>query len=436
MHYCPYFCYQFNYNGLAIFFYNIFLWLFRAGVHIASLSNQKANKWVKGRKNIFSRLEQAIPVNEKIIWMHCASLGEFEQGRPLLEKIKRQYPAYKILLTFFSPSGYEIQKNYQGVDWVFYLPMDGPKNARRFLEIVHPSLVIFIKYELWHYYLKKIKYRKIPLLLVSALFRKDMPFFKWYGGILRKMLSRFDQIFVQTKESKGLMNSIGLSHICTVSGDTRFDRVIEIAEKFEPIPGISEFIGSNKAIIAGSTWPEDEEVLHNAFSAMNDPSLSLIIAPHEISENHLEDLSRLFPSAIRFSSLYNSVPSTKVLIIDNVGTLSRLYKYSWLTYVGGGLKTKGLHNVLEAAVYNKIVLFGPYYHKYIEAVGLVKSGGGLPFVDEKKDGNTLKLLIETLLTNEEEFEFRSNASGEFVRSHKGASEMILHFIQEKRLLTN
>ncbi|MBL7725794.1 MAG: 3-deoxy-D-manno-octulosonic acid transferase [Chitinophagaceae bacterium] len=421
---------------MAVFFYNIFLWLFRAGTYIASLFNPKANKWVKGRKNIFSRLEEAIPVNEKIIWMHCASLGEFEQGRPLLENIKNQYPAYKILLTFFSPSGYEIQRNYHGADWVFYLPMDSPGNARRFLEIVHPSLVIFVKYEFWYYYLKKIKYRNIPLLLVSALFRKDMSFFKWYGGLQRKMLSRFDHLFVQNKESKELVNAIGLSGICTVSGDTRFDRVIEIAEKFEPIPGISEFIGNTKAIIAGSTWPEDEEVLKNAFLALDDPSLSLIIAPHEINEKHLEDICRLIPSAIRFSLFSNAIPSSKVLIIDNVGMLSRLYKYGWITYVGGGLKNNGVHNVLEAAVYNKIVFFGPHYHKYNEAVGLVKSGGGLSFADEKKDGNMLKLLIEALLTDENEFEFRSKASGEFVRSHKGASQKILHFIQEKRLLTN
>lgn len=193
--------------------------------------------------------------------MHCASLGEFEQGRPVLEKLKFLYPDYQLLLTFFSPSGYEVQKNYKGADWVFYLPMDGPRNAKRFLEIVHPSLVIFVKYEFWYYYLKKIKYRNIPLLLVSALFRKDMPFFKWYGQLQRKMLSRFDHLFVQTAESKRLVDEIGLSDICSVSGDTRFDRVIEIAEQFRSLPAIEKFIDGNKTIVAGSTWPEDELVL-------------------------------------------------------------------------------------------------------------------------------------------------------------------------------
>jgi 3-deoxy-D-manno-octulosonic-acid transferase len=231
---------------LGVFFYNIFLLLFRLGTHLAALFNPKAQKWVTGRKNIFQKLEAAIPAQEKIVWMHCASLGEFEQGRPLLEKIKQQYPAYKFLLTFFSPSGYEVRKDYKGADWVFYLPMDGPRNAKRFLEIVHPSLVIFVKYEFWFYYLKKVKYRNIPLLLVSALFREDMSFFKCYGAMQRKMLSRFDHLFVQTPTSKNLIDEIGLGDICTVSGDTRFDRVIEIAEQFKPIHPIEEFTKHSK----------------------------------------------------------------------------------------------------------------------------------------------------------------------------------------------
>jgi 3-deoxy-D-manno-octulosonic-acid transferase len=233
-----------------------------------------------------------------------------------------------------------VQKNYKGADWVFYLPMDGPRNAKRFLEIVHPSLVIFVKYEFWYYYLKKIKYRNIPLLLVSALFRKDMPFFKWYGQLQRKMLSRFDHLFVQTTESKRLVDEIGLSDICSVSGDTRFDRVIEIAEQFRSLPAIEKFIDGNKTIVAGSTWPEDELVLQKTFS---------------------------FPEAIRYSGLANQDINNKparYLIIDNVGMLSRLYHYAYITYIGGGLKSNGVHNVLEAAVYNKPVLFGPHYHQY------------------------------------------------------------------------
>jgi 3-deoxy-D-manno-octulosonic-acid transferase len=422
---------------LAVILYNIFLLLFRAGTFIASPFNGKAKKWVTGRKNIFERLEQAIPAKEKIAWIHCASLGEFEQGRPVMEDMRKRYPQYKILLTFFSPSGYEAQKNYKGVDWVFYLPVDGPKNAKRFLEIVHPTLVIFVKYEFWYYYLKKIKYREIPLLLISALFRKDMSFFKWYGGMQRKMLSRFDHLFVQNPQSKKLIDEIGLSSICTVSGDTRFDRVIEIAERFEPIEAIEKFVINNKVIVAGSTWPEDEEVLQKALLITDDLSIKLIIAPHEISEKHINEIKKLFPNSIRFSELpTHHSPLPTCLIIDNIGMLSRLYKYGWVTYIGGGMKQNGVHNVLEAAVYDRIVLFGPYYHKYTEAVGLVLSGGGLSFIDPKKDGVMLGQLLNALLQDKQDYALRSKTAGEYVRLNRGATKRIMQFIQEKRLLTS
>ncbi len=424
---------------MAVFFYNIFLLLFRVSIRVASLFNPKAKKWVQGRKGIFEKLEAAISPDDKIVWMHCASLGEFEQGRPVLEKMRADYPGYKFLLTFFSPSGYEIQKNYTGADWIFYLPMDGPANARRFLEIAHPSLVIFVKYEFWYYYLKKIKYRNIPLLLISALFRKDMSFFKWYGGLQRKMLSRFEQIFVQNQDSRALVEGIGLSAICTVSGDTRFDRVIEIAEKAGPVPAVERFTAHHPVIVAGSTWPEDEEVLQKALAYVNDPKLKLVLAPHEISEKHISEIERLFPASIRFSKLQETVspiPNTRVLIMDNIGLLSKIYRYATITYVGGGLKTNGVHNVLEAAVYDKVVLFGPYYHKYTEAVELVKSGGGLSFIDEKKDGILLGKFIEALLQDEQDCRYRNRAAGDYVRSNKGAAQKIIQFIQEKRLLTN
>jgi 3-deoxy-D-manno-octulosonic-acid transferase len=332
-----------------------------------------------------------------------------------------------------------VQKNYQEADWIFYLPIDSPGNAKRFLEIVHPSLVIFVKYEFWYYYLKKIKYRNIPLLLISALFRKDMSFFTWYGGLQRKMLSRFDHLFVQNETSKKLIDEIGLSAICSISGDTRFDRVIEIAGKFESIPVIEQFIGKSKVVVAGSTWTEDEKVLQKAFTSLDDPSLKLIIAPHEITEKHLKELKELFPDAVLYSDLSAGNPQVTTqchLIIDNMGMLARLYKYGYLTYVGGGLRIMGVHNVLEAAVYSKIVLFGQYYQKYSEAVGLVLSGGGLPFNDEKEDGIMLKELIEALLTDQSEYNYRSKAAGDFVHSNKGATEKIIQFIQEKRLLTN
>jgi 3-deoxy-D-manno-octulosonic-acid transferase len=423
---------------LSVIFYNIFLWLFRAGIHIVSLFNPKAKKWVLGRKNIFSKLEKSIPANEKIIWFHCASLGEFEQGRPVIEQMRSDFPGHKILLTFFSPSGYEVQKKYTGADWVYYLPMDSARNAKVFLDIVQPVLVVFVKYEFWYYYLKKIKYRNIPLILISALFRRDMSFFKWYGQLQRKMLSRFDHLFVQNETSLKLLEEIGLAAICSVSGDTRFDRVQQIANKFEPLPSIDKFIGINKSIIAGSTWLEDEAALKEAFDILNDNSLKLIIAPHEINDKHLNEIASLFPHAVRYSQL-NELESTldyNVLIIDNIGMLSKLYRYATIAYIGGGLKAAGVHNVLEAAVYGKPVLFGEFYKKYSEAIGLVNSNGGLPFAVDKKPGEELAELIEKLVTNQEEYDCRSTAAALFVESNTGASGKIIQFIQEKRLLTN
>lgn len=437
MHYWLYFCYQFKYNNLAVFLYNIFLWVFKAGIHIASLFNAKAAKWVKGRKGLFNQLSGAIPADAKVIWMHCASLGEFEQGRPLLEKMKEEYPEYRFLLTFFSPSGYEVQKNYKGADWVFYLPADGPHNARRFLEIVHPSLVIFVKYEFWYYYLKKIKYRSIPLVLVSALFRPDMSFFSWYGGLQRKMLSRFDHLFVQNAQSAELMKGIGLENICSISGDTRFDRVAAIAGRFESIPLIDEFCGNKPVIVAGSTWPADEQVLVKAWSGLNNYPLKMIIAPHEITEKHIQELKSLFPDAICFSAATKvQLTDKKILIIDNIGMLSRLYRYGWITYVGGGMVKNGVHNVLEAAVYDKVVLFGPYYQKYTEAVGLVQSGGAISFLDDNNDGQALRLIIENFYKDESDYRIRCEAAGTFVRSHLGATHKIIQYFQEKRLFTN
>lgn len=437
MHDWCYFCYLFKPNHLAVFFYNIFLLLFKAGIHAAAPFSSKAAQWIRGRKQVFEKLAAAIPPGEKIIWMHCASLGEFEQGRPLLEKMREIYPDHRFLLTFFSPSGFEVQKNYKGADWVFYLPADSAANARRFLEIVHPSLVIFVKYEFWYYYLKKIKYRKIPLILVSALFRRDMSFFKWYGGLQRKMLSRFDHLFVQNRGSADLMAEIGLSGITSESGDTRFDRVIEIASRFEPLPEIERFTKNNRCLIAGSTWPADETVLAIALQNPTMPDLKLILAPHEIGEKHLEEIEQLFPDSIRYSRLAEQeVEAQKTLIIDNIGMLSRLYRYGWLTYIGGGMEKNGVHNVLEAAVYDKAVIFGPFYHKYTEATGLVNAGGGISFSDPEKDGRRLSELICRLAEDHQEYTQRSKAAGEFVRSNRGATGKILGYIQEKRLLTS
>jgi 3-deoxy-D-manno-octulosonic-acid transferase len=414
------------------------LFFFRIALFIAAPFNEKAGKWVKGRKNIFHQLQQSIQKEDKVIWVHCASLGEFEQGRPVIEKLRSSYPLFKILLTFFSPSGYEAQKNYSGADWVFYLPLDGATNARRFLEITHPSLVIFVKYEFWYYYLKKIKYREIPIILISALFRKDMSFFKWYGGLSRKMLSRFDHLFVQNKNSLVLLTAIGLGNISSISGDTRFDRVIDIAANAKPDFVIEQFKKNSLLVVAGSTWQEDEAVIQKVYTSMPQ-NLKWIIAPHEISEKHIQSLLRQFPGAIRYSHISTASPvnsNANVLIIDSIGLLSQLYLHAHISYVGGGLRTMGVHNVLEAAVYYKPVIFGYHYEKYSEAIDLVKAGGGLPFSDEKKNGQMLSELITGLLLNTDEYNFCCRAAGDYVRSQQGATERIMEYIHEKRLLTN
>lgn len=420
---------------MSVLLYNIFLWLFRGGTHIASVFHPKAKKWVQGRKGLLKKMEAAIPPGEKIIWVHCASLGEFEQGRPVMEALKKKYPDHKILLTFFSPSGYEVQKNYKGADWIFYLPIDGPGNAKKFLEIVQPVLVIFVKYEFWYYYLKKIKYRNIPLLLISALFRRDMSFFKWYGGLQRKILSRFDRLFVQNESSSALLKEIGLESITSISGDTRFDRVTDIASRFEPVPVVEKFAGNCKLIIAGSTWREDEELLAGSMSFLRQQEIKLVIAPHEIDTKSIEGIKQLFGDAVLYSELATGVKDAAgytCLIIDNIGMLSRLYKYSYCCFVGGGMKPAGIHNVLEAAVYSKPVFFGPFYKKYHEAIELVESGGAFPVAN----ANEFISKLESFFADPPLYHTSASNAGSYVSSKTGAVDKIMQYIQEKRLLTS
>ena len=334
---------------------------------VLSTTNSKAKLWIEGRKDIFEHLSVAFEHNKsEVIWAHCASLGEFEQGRPVMEQLKTQYPNAKILITFFSPSGYEVQKNYNGADWVFYLPADGKKNAKRFLNIVKPSIAIFIKYEFWFYYLDALKQREIQAILVSGNFRPNQIFFKWYGSFYRNMLQLFSHLFVQNEESKFLLTTIDITENVTVSGDTRFDRVIEIAEQFSSIKAIEKFIQHNKVVVAGSTWTEDDEEMNHYANTHQD--IKFIIAPHVIEEGRLQECLKLYKKSILFSQWQqqtdNSNNQYNVLIIDNVGMLSRLYKYGTICFVGGAFDGDGVHNVLEAAVFGNPVFYGPIYKKY------------------------------------------------------------------------
>lgn len=421
--------------SLQVLLYHLFLGLFRLTMLLASLFNAKARHWVRGRKDVMPYLAQRILPSDKVIWMHCASLGEFEQGRPLLEALRIGYPHYKILLTFFSPSGYEVQKNYKGADWVCYLPLDGPRTAKRFLSLTHPELVIFVKYELWFFYLKKICYQQIPLLLVSALFREDMNFFKWYGALSRKMLARFRHLFLQNESSKKLVEKLGVGSISSVAGDTRFDRVLAVASQALPIEGIEEFVSKQPLLVAGSTWPEDEKALQEALQDPQLASLKLIIAPHEISVAQLARIKGLFGNAILYSEYQKEHPSPRVMIMDNYGMLSRLYRYATLSYVGGGLHKAGIHNTLEAAVYAAPVVFGPQHQKHAEALALLALGGAFSFGSETHSTTLKKLLID-LVTHPERCKKAGQAAGAYVQQQAGATQKILKYIQENRLLTN
>lgn len=432
------------------FLYNIFLLLYKTAFRIAALFNRKARLGISGRKNILAGIAADHPgSNRQLIWMHCASLGEFEQGRPVIEALKKQYPTISLVLTFFSASGYEVMKNYRGADHVYYLPMDSAANAKKLISILNPTLVLWVKYEFWYYYLHELKRRNIPVLLVSGIFRDSHPFFKWYGNIWRQMLTCFTQFFVQNESSLDLLATLGLKSHVTVTGDTRFDRVIEIANKFEPVPFISEFCRDSKVVVAGSTWEDDEAELIHYVRA--NPHIKFIIAPHETDAENLKDVQKEFANSIFYSALstdYRQPIADKknmdtetgaigqtgpnVLIIDNVGMLSRLYYYADITYVGGAFGADGVHNVLEAAVYGKPVIYGPEFEKFSEAIGLVDCGGGITI----QNALELETVLNELWGNSDLLLEKGRLAKNFVYANAGASNKIIQFIQEKRLLTN
>lgn len=363
--------------------------------------------------------------------MHCASLGEFEQGRPLLEEAKKNYPGYRVAVSFFSPSGYEVRKDYAGADLVFYLPIDSRSNAARLVTLLDPALVLWVKYEFWYYYLHELKSRNIPVLLVSGIFRGDQPFFTWYGNIWRKMLACFSHLFIQNDDSIRLLHSIGIHENIETAGDTRFDRVISIASQLRRVQHIDSFIDGKQVLVAGSTWEEDEiELLHFVKSR---PDIRFIIAPHEVTTANIQDVKKEFHGAVLYSELGGERSVTgNVLIIDNVGMLSRLYQYATVSFVGGGFGGDGVHNVLEAAVYGKPVVFGPVYEKFDEARGLVESGGGFSVSNPVE----LDKLLNKLFDNRDLSITSGQAAADFVYGHRGATQKILAYIEMNRLLIN
>ena len=356
-----------------MFLYDIGVALYARIVAFVALWNKKAKQFAEGRKNIFERMAQAISADDRVVWMHVASLGEFEQGRPILEEIRSKYPDRKILLTFFSPSGYEIRKNYAGADYIFYLPVDTPSNVTRFLDIAHPELAVFVKYEFWVNYLNELKRRGIRSYLVSAIFRPNSVFFRTYGTMWREALDAFEQMFVQNEESRELLHSIGFDN-AIVAGDTRFDRVASIAKAAKPVEMVAAFKGDSKLFVAGSTWGPDEDILLPLINA--NPDIRFVIAPHEMEESRINKiLQSVRGGAKRYTECdaQTDFSSTQVLVLDTIGILSSVYGYATWSYIGGGFGV-GIHNTLEAATFGLPIAFGPKYAKFKEARDMVALG--------------------------------------------------------------
>ena len=406
-----------------IFIYNVGVSIYQLLIAIVSSFNTKAKLWRDGRKNWEVRLREAIKNNEKIVWFHCASLGEFEQGRPVIEAFREKYPAIKILLTFFSPSGYEVRKNYSNADYIFYLPIDTRRNAIKFIEIANPIAAIFVKYEFWYHYLNQLKKRSIPTYIISAIFREDQAFFKPYGRWYRNFLFNFHHLFVQNEKSKELLESIGVNNV-TIAGDTRFDRVATNAQSAKRIPLFEEFAGTAKVFVAGSTWPDDEEILIEYFKE-NIYNLKLIVAPHEINTQNIEKFrARIGVKSILYTKHEDTeVKDAQVLVIDTIGVLSSAYRYGTISYIGGGFGV-GIHNTLEAAVFGIPVVFGPNYQRFQEAVDLIGIGAAHSIVNQQDLSNVLKQYFEK---NTELQEVKNSLSGYFSRK-VGATKMIVENI--------
>lgn len=408
------------------FLYQLSLYLYQLLIEVVSPFNLKARQFRDGRKQIFDRIKIAILGNEApVVWFHCASLGEFEQARPVIELFKSKHTEYKVFLTFFSPSGYEIRKNYTGADWIFYLPIDTAHNAKLFVGLVKPQMAFFTKYEFWYFYLKTLHQCQIPVYSFSSIFRKKQVFFKFYGGFYRSFLKYFKHFFVQDEASKQLLNDININNV-SVAGDTRFDRVAEICANKKNIPIAEKFKNNELCMVIGSSWLSDINIL---LPIINDNSIKLkyIIAPHEIHEVEIQNLIKsLTKKVVRFSEANEaSISEFEILIIDNIGMLSSLYQYGDMAYVGGAFG-KGLHNILEPATFGMPVFFGPKYAKFNEAVNLIAESGAFSV------NNTLELeiIISKIVTDSTYRNQLATIAQNFVEKNTGGSEMIVKYVEK------
>lgn len=398
--------------------YNFGIGLFNVIVHLASLFNEKAKLLVKGRSETIKKLEY-LSFTKPVIWFHAASLGEFEQGRPIIESIKKRFPDRVILLTFFSPSGYEVRKNYSFADYVLYLPGDTNRNAHYFINKIKPEMAFFIKYEFWYHYLRTLNERNIPVYGISVIFRKHQPFFKWYGVWFKKMLSFYTKLYLQDKKSEELYNQIGYTN-CEVCGDTRFDRVLEISESIKDIEIARRFVDNcNKVIVAGSTWVKDEILIARYIN--QHPDVKIIIAPHEVHEEHVLKLESLFHvPKFRYTQAPHNVEDFQVMVVNTIGLLSSLYRYGNIAYIGGGFG-KGIHNTLEAATFGMPVIFGPKFKKFKEAVDLIEVGGGYSV----SNYDALDEQLVALFRDDTSLVESGNSAVGYVKSMSGATKIIM-----------
>jgi 3-deoxy-D-manno-octulosonic-acid transferase len=405
-----------------LFLYDLGIRLYSLLIRLASLRSKKAAAWINGRKDLLSRIGEEIITGENRVWFHFASLGEFEQGRPVLEELKLKAPETSIIITFFSPSGYEIRKDYTLADHVFYLPLDTRTNAREFIRLIEPKFAIFTKYEYWYYYFDELHQKEIPLLIVSGIFRENQAFFKWYGSLHREMLRKVSHFFIQNETSEKLLSNLGLTNI-TVTGDTRFDRVLKHSKQVKSIPDVEQFCYNWKIFIAGSTWPEDESLLSDL--SQDFPDWKFIIAPHETNSEHIRQLEKLFPSSVRLSNIKSGSNENRILIVDSIGLLSSLYQYGDIGYIGGGFGV-GIHNTQEAAAFGLPVLFGPNFGKFQEARDMIELGAAFSI----KNLNELSKRMQYLCKEEA----RANSgqlAKDYIQNNAGATGLIINYLDTK-----
>ena len=407
--------------------YRLFLMFYPILAKLISPFNEKAKYWVEGQQKVWDEIGLLCSqIKGPIIWVHCASYGEFEQGFPIISGLKKTYPSHQIWVTFFSPSGYLHRKHHPDVDFVSYLPLDGPTAATKWMEMVQPKCIVFIKYEFWYYYLKLAALHKIPTFLAAAIFRPEQIFFKFYGGFYRSMLQLFTSILVQDLHSKNLIAPLLKDTYVHISGDTRFDRVLDIAAAKKSIDWVSK-LADGKIIVAGSTWEDDHKIIGSVFEQMN--QYNWIIVPHNVDASSIKACRSHFTNAICLSewlTQLNSIEKPMVLIVDQIGLLSHLYQYADIAYIGGGFTKDGIHNVLEAAVFGKPVIWGPNDLKYSEAIGLRNAGGGIQIMDASSLNKTLeKLLNETTFSKA-----TGDAALKFVQAHAGATQKTIEYIKQ------